>query len=287
MAVLAAGNMFPQKVVTDIFDKVKGKSTVAKLATTVPVAFAGSDVFTFNMDSDISIVAESGIKPAAGLTVAPVKITPIKVVYQARVTDEFINESEEAQLHILDGFIDGCAKKFATGLDLMAIHGLNPATRTPSSAITSYLDQVQNVVISVGSEDLALDAAIAAIGDYDNTGFAMSKTYAATLGQKVTSEGVRLYPEFQMGGKPTSLAGVALDVNSTVSAANDDLAIVGDWSAFKWGYAKNITIETIEYGDPDGTGVDLKAANQVLLRAEAYIGFAVIAPEAFCRVTSV
>ncbi len=278
--------MFPQKVVTDIFDKVKGKSSVAKLAPTIPVAFAGSDVFTFNMDSDISIVAESGIKPAAGLAVAPIKVTPIKVIYQARVTDEFLNCSEEAQLNILDGFIDGCSKKFATGLDLMAIHGLNPATKTSSSAITSYLDQVQNVVAVSGSEDMALEDAIAAIGDYDNTGFALSKAYAAILGRKVTSEGVRLYPEFQLGGQPSSLVGVACDVNSTVSAANDDLAIVGDWDAFKWGYAKDITIETIEYGDPDGTGVDLKAANQILLRAEAYIGFAVIDPAAFCRITS-
>lgn len=286
MAVLTAGTMFPQKVVTDIFDKVKGKSTVAKLADSIPVAFAGSDVFTFNMDSDISIVAESGVKPAGSFVVAPVKITPIKVVYQARVTDEFMNCSEEAQLNILDGFVDGCAKKFATGLDLMAIHGINPATRTASAAITSYFDSVQNVVVSTGSEDLALDAAIAALGDYDNTGFALSKTYAATLGQKVTSEGVRLYPEFQMGGKPSSLVGVACDVNSTVSGYNNDLAIVGDWSAFKWGYAKDLTIETIEYGDPDGTGVDLKSANQICLRAEAYIGFAVIDTAAFCRITS-
>lgn len=286
MAVLQAGTMFPQKVVTDIFDKVKGKSTVAKLADSLPVAFAGSDVFTFAMDNDISIVAESGIKPAGSMTVAPVKITPIKVVYQARVTDEFLNCSEEAQLNILDGFVEGCSKKFATGLDLMAIHGLNPATKTTAASITSYLDQVQNVVVTSGSEDLAIDAAIATLGDYDNTGFALAKTYAATLGQKVTSEGVRLYPEFQMGGKPTSLVGVACDVNSTISAAADDLAIVGDWSAFKWGYAKDITIETIEYGDPDGTGVDLKAANQILLRAEAYVGFAVIDPAAFCRITA-
>jgi len=220
------------------------------------------------------------------MTCEPVKITPIKVVYQGRVSDEFMYASEEAQLDILAAFVDGCAKKFATGLDKMAMHGINPATGLAAASITSHLDQVQNIVVTPGSEDQALDDAVAAIGDYDNTGFALSKTYAATLGKKVTSEGVRLYPEFQLGGKPENLVGVACDVNGTVSAANDDLAIVGDWSAFKWGYAKNIETEVIEYGDPDQTGVDLKASNQVMLRAEAYIGFAVIDNAAFCRVTS-
>lgn len=284
--VLSKGTKFPEKVVSQIFNTVKGKSTVAKLADSMPVSFTGNDVFTFAMDGEIAIVAENGTKPANELVAEPVKVTPIKVVYQGRVSDEFMYASEEDRLDILGAFIEGCGKKFAKGLDLMAMHGINPATGLPAASITSHLDQVQSVQVTVGSEDAALDDAIALIGEYDNTGFAISKSYGATLGKMVTSEGIRLYPEFKLGGQPTSLAGVAADVNSTVSnATSKDLAIVGDWSAFKWGYAKDVAVETIEYGDPDQTGVDLKAANQVMLRAEAYIGFAVIVPEAFARVT--
>lgn len=284
--VLSKGTKFPEKVVSQIFNTVKGKSTVAKLADSMPVSFTGNDVFTFSMDGEINIVSENGTKPANTLVAEPVKVAPLKVVYQGRVSDEFMYASEEDKLDILGAFIEGCGKKFAKGLDLMAMHGINPATGLPAASILSHLDQVQSVQVTVGSEDAALDDAIALIGEYDNTGFAISKAYAATLGKMVTSEGVRLYPEFKLGGKPNSLAGVAADVNATVTnATSKDLAIVGDWSAFKWGYAKDITIETIEYGDPDQTGVDLKAANQVMLRAEAYIGFAVIVPEAFARVT--
>lgn len=73
------------------------------------------------------------------------------------------------------------------------------------------------------------------------------------------------------------------DVNSTVSA--DDV-ILGDFAnAFKWGYARDIEFEVIEYGDPDGLG-DLKRTNEVCLRAEAYIGFAVLDPSAFARVSA-
>ncbi|MCB6181932.1 hypothetical protein, partial [Dialister invisus] len=50
------------------------------------------------------------------------------------------------------------------------------------------------------------------------------------------------------------------------------------------GYAENIPMEIIEFGDPDQTGRDLKAYNEVCLRAEAYVGWGILDPEAFARV---
>ena len=59
----------------------------------------------------------------------------------------------------------------------------------------------------------------------------------------------------------------------------------GDFNkAFKWGYSENIPLKIIEYGDPDGTGRDLSAYNEILLRAEAYIGWGILLPESFARV---
>ena len=60
---------------------------------------------------------------------------------------------------------------------------------------------------------------------------------------------------------------------------------VGDFeNAFKWGYAKEIPLEIIEYGDPDNSGNDLKGYNQVYLRAEVYLGWGILDPEAFARI---
>ncbi len=53
---------------------------------------------------------------------------------------------------------------------------------------------------------------------------------------------------------------------------------------FKWGYAENVPLEIIEYGDPDGSGRDLKAYNEILLRAEAFIGWGILDTDAFARV---
>ena len=43
-------------------------------------------------------------------------------------------------------------------------------------------------------------------------------------------------------------------------------------------------MEIIQYGDPDNSGKDLKGYNQVYIRAEIYLGWAIMIPEAFARI---
>ena len=95
------------------------------------------------------------------------------------------------------------------------------------------------------------------------------------------------YPEFAFGGKPATLGAQALDINSTVAFGTNtkDRAIVGDFAnMFKWGYAKQIPLEIIQYGDPDNSGKDLKGYNQVYIRAEVYLGWAILNADSFARV---
>jgi hypothetical protein len=62
---------------------------------------------------------------------------------------------------------------------------------------------------------------------------------------------------------------------------------VGDFeNAFRWGFGKEVSLEVIEYGDPDNTGSDLKGHNQVYLRCEAYIGWGILDFDSFGRVDS-
>lgn len=288
-ATLEKGTLFPASLVTEMYSKVKGKSSIAKLCAQTPIPFNGSQIMTFSMDSDVNIVAESGQKPAGGLTVAPITIQPLKVEYGARITDEFLYASEEEQLDILSQFADGYAKKVARGLDIMCMHGLNPRDSKASALIgTNSFDTnagIATVTYAAGSEEANLNSAIAALGEYDNTGYAISKTFGAALGS-VKENGVRQFPEFNLGGNPAALNGVPCDVNSTVSlGTTKDYVILGDFqTAFKWGYARQIPVEVIQYGDPDGTGKDLKNYNQVYLRAETYIGWGILDPAAFVRI---
>lgn len=289
------GELFAPEIVSDLFSKVAGKSSIAKLAGTMPVAFNGNEMFIFSMDDEINIVAESEKKSAGSIKVEPVKVIPIKVEYGARITDEFLYATEEKQLDILKAFNEGYAKKIAKGLDLMAIHGINPRTKTAATtAIGSNSFDTNSNVGKIEEQEESFDAnietniekAIAGVDEaYDVTGMIMSKDFAATLAA-INVNGVRQYPELAWGANPGSVRGLPVDVNSTVSFNDsEDKVIVGDFAnAFKWGYAKEIPLEVIRYGDPDQSGKDLKAYNQVYLRCETYIGWGILDPKAFVRI---
>lgn len=279
------GTNFAPETVKDVFSKVRGHSSLVKLSKSMPVSFSGNDIFTFSLDGECAIVGEGENKPAGEATVATVSVVPIKVVYQHRVSDEFLRASEEKALKMLEAFTDGYSKKIARALDIMAMHGVNPADLVASDKIgTNHLDTVTSVTYTAGEPSQALEDAIALIGDYDVTGYAISKAFGSALGS-YKENGVSQYPEFKLGGNPGKLVGTACDVNSTVNKGNDKaLAYVGDFeNAFKWGYADQIPMEVIQYGDPDGQG-DLKRTNEVLLRAEAYIGWGILDKDAFARI---
>ena len=279
---------FVQDVRNQVFSKVKGHSSIVRLCPSEPIPFSGTDYFTFSLDSEISIVGEGQPKPPMNATIAPVTVKPIKVIYQHRLTDEFMKVSEEKALPMLTAFNDGFSKKIARGLDIMAMHGLNPYDMTASAVIgTNHFDTVAGAAKSADPE-ADLEDAVAGIGDYSVTGMAIAKTFAASLA-KIKVNGVRQYPEFRFGANPGSLNGIACDVNPTVSAVASggtaDAVILGDWEAFKWGFAEEMAFEVIEYGDPDGLG-DLKRNNQIVLRAEAYVGWGILDPNAFRRITA-
>ncbi|MBQ7265144.1 MAG: phage major capsid protein [Firmicutes bacterium] len=289
--------LFPHELVSDVFNKVTGHSSLAKLAGTTPVSFSGTDIFTFSLDSEANIVAESGQKTNGGATVGSVKIMPVKVEYGARVSDEFLRSSDERQLNMLSAFADGYAKKIGRAIDIMGMHGMNPRTGALASTIigTNSLGtntSVNSVTYNASTLENNIIDAIAAIGDYMADGIAMAPAFATALAKAKDGNGNRIFPELGWGQSASNVRGLRADVNSTVSyavtgqATNNALAIVGDFAeCFKWGYAANIPMELIEYGDPDGNG-DLKRLNQVFLRAEAYIGWAILDPTAFTVIKS-
>lgn len=283
-----SSTLFKPELVTEMFNKVKGHSSLAKLSGAKPMPFAGIDTFIFSMDGEASIVGEGGNKPAGEASFEPVTIKPIKFVYQHRVTDEFVHLSEEKQLPYLEAFSDGFAKKIARALDIAAIHGVNPYDGENSETVgNNCFDKAITLKTAFTAQfaDDNIDAAVALIqgANGDVSGIAMSPAFGAALGSmKATDSRLPIYPEFRFGANPASFGGMASDVNNTVSfSSSPDRAIIGDFAiAFKWGYSGNIPLEIIEYGDPDGQG-DLKRTNQIVLRSEAYIGWGILNKNSF------
>lgn len=294
MATIQKSTLFPAALEKEIFNAVRGKSALAALSQNEPIPFVGKDVFVFSMPGEVSVVGESQPKPAGDSAITSVPIRPVKVVYQSRVTAEFMYASEEQQLNTLSTFAEGFARKLAKGLDIMAGYGYDPATGAASAvignnnlnyAITNYASGANVVDYTAGTDD-PVDKLEEAIGKVDElNGIAMSADFREDIaGLKATSGGAQpAYPEFSFGGAPTQLGAANLAVSNALDAA-DIYGIVGNFDAFRWGFAKEMPLEIIEYGNPDGGTYDLKRANEVLLRSEAFIGWGILNPADFAMV---
>lgn len=292
MAVLQKGNLFPAELVNGMINQVKGESVLAKLTGATPIPFNGQTEFTFNFDNEVAIVAEGEAKPAQGASIGSRTITPLKVVYTMRTSDEFMIENDEYQLGVLQAFGEGFARKLARGFDLMAIHGINPFADKAATVIgNNCFDKigVQAVEKTDETMDALIEKAIALVQDkeHDVTGMAMAPAVRSALAALTVNGGQRLYPQLAWGSNPGVINGLPVHVSTNVShkasdATTTDQFLLGDFTNnFRWGYARQMPIEIIEFGDPDNTGKDLKGYNQIAIRGEAYLGWAIFDKNAF------
>ena len=290
---LQKSTYFTPELTNKLFSLVRGKSSLARLSESEPMPFNGETVFTFNFDNEVNLVGESAAKANGGGTIAPVSMVPVKVEYGMRVSDEFKYGAQEIQLQYLQAFADGFAKKVARGLDIMAMHGVNPRTGSSADILTgkSFDSVVTNKVeFDEANVNNNVETAIEMIetAEHEVTGLAMAPAMKSALAKlkKGSSSYEALYPELGWGAVPGTLNGLPIDSNSTVSFnSNVDRGIVGNFrDFFKWGFSKNIPVEVIEYGDPDNTGRDLKGYNEVYIRGEVYIGWGILVPGAFARI---
>lgn len=292
---LKTGTLFKPELVKELISKVQGKSVLAKLSAQTPIPFNGTEQFIFNLEGNAQIVGEGEQKGAGKASLTSKVIKPIKFVYQARITDEFKYASEEKQIQYLQSFSDGFAKKIAEAFDIAALHGLEPKSMTDASfrATNSFDGQITANVVTYAEAtfDDNIEAAVQQVTAKGGevTGIALSPVGGQALAKIKDTNKNPLYPEFRFGQNPNSFYGMTSDINKNLTVtggtAETDHAIVGDFqNMFKWGYAENIPLEIIEYGDPDGAGRDLKAYNEICLRAEAFIGWGILDTEAFARV---
>ena len=294
-ATISKGSLFPVELADQMINLVRGKSSLARLSGTTPVPFVGKDVFTFNFDGEVALVAENAAKSNGGGSVTPVSMTPVKVEYGMRVSDEFMYASEEKRIQLLQDFADGFAKRLARGLDIMAFHGVDPRSKQVASSLANkYFDALVSQKVSYNSskpQDNVVDAiGLVEANEHEVNGLAASPAFKTALANLKKGSGDELlFPELGWGATVGQLNGLPFDANSTVSFnSGDDRAIVGNFADyFKWGIAKDMPIEVIQYGNPDNSEAgDLKGHNQVYLRGEAYIGWGILDPNAFAIITA-
>ena len=275
----------PVSVATEITKKAKDTSTIAALSPAEPQLFLDKDYMVFNGSSEAEVVAEGAQKSSYEETLTPVVGKRFKVQTTTRVTSELKWADEDNQLEIIQNIQADQAKALGRVLDYVIYHAFNPKPKTTLDGFTALSTSAVQVTAS-GDDVEDIDALAEAVSDeYDINGIAMSKTWAARLRKlRVPATGMRLYPEIPISLQVGNLDGIPAATSGTVNGRlittdTKVLAFLGDFSLIKWGMVRDIWSEIIAYGDPDQTGKDLKAYNQIAYRTEAVYSYAILDPK--------
>ena len=286
MAMDTSKIKLPAEVTQAIINKVGNTSTIAALSPSTPQLFLNEDYMVFNGAAEAEVVAEGQKKSSYEQTASYITGKKFKVQCTTRVTEELKWADEDNRLEIISSIQEDQTKAIARALDYVIYHAIDPKSGTK---LTGYdaLTAAANTVTDSGDDIANVDALADAVNEYEINGVALSRTWASRLRKlRVPATGMRFYPEIPINLAAGTLDGIPAATSTTVDGAKATtatkvLGIMGDYSLIKWGMIRDIWAEVIQYGDPDQTGVDLKAHNQIAYRTEAMFSYAVLDPKAF------
>lgn len=283
-------NLLPREVSQEVWQTASAESIVPTLSRATPIVL-GENVFpTVTKRPAASIVGEGAAKPGSDIEVGAKVIKPIKAVVGLEFTMEAVLTNPAGVLGLLRNEL-GAA--IARQVDLAVLHGRQASDGATLSGGNAFVNQTTNRVelTTTNASDTELWAGYGLVvngaNGNDFSGFAMDPRFVFSLASaRNTSTGVRLNPDMQMGSALTTYAGQPAAVSKTVSGQVDASADTkvrafgGNWDALKFGYALDIPIKKIEYGNPFGNG-DLQARNAVAYLAEVIFGWAIMDLSAF------
>lgn len=294
MAVFGTGQaapLMPREIADGMVKKTLSTSTIAKLSAQEPMRFGKTDIITFNDLPRAQFVEENGDKESTSGSFGSVTAAPHKAQVTMRFSQEAQWADDEHQLGVLRTLASAGADALSRALDLGVFHRINPLNGQAITTWTNYINATtKRVELGKGGSDPDADFRAAAgliINDLDTgvqvTGAALDPKFTWALANLMVKDGAGVtstprYPQLGLGADVSSFMGVPVAVGSTVSglpeAADTKVrAIVGDFTGgIRWGIQKELPVELITYGDPDGQG-DLKRKNQIALRLEIVYGW--------------
>jgi len=284
MAVLTTGDLtIPKQILDPWVKNIHAGSAISQLSGSIPMKFGKGEAFIFDT-GEAEYVGEGQNKSSSDVTSTVQTTDPFKFQKTIRTTEEVLWADEDHQLSVVQQILDQIQPSLSRALDFGIIHGINPFDGAAVAAMTQKLVAATSSVEydATKAPYVATDAAIAALMAANGVpnGVALDPKLAATISGTRTADGVKLYPDFSFANDTSTFESLRAATSRTVGAAgviatpSNLLAIVGDFSAVRWGIQKSIGLEVIRYGDPDGQG-DLKRNNQVAFRAEVVYGWGI------------
>jgi hypothetical protein len=293
MAVLTTGDLnIPDQILDPWLGKVKYGSSVAALSNSIPMKFGAGQSMTFDI-GEAEYVGEGANKGSSTVTPTTKTVTPFKFHKTVRWTEEVMWADEDHQLGVVQEVLNLIQPALSRALDFGVYHGINPTGGAAVAAMAESLsDTTNSVEIAGGDQPYAnLDAADALVlaQSYLPSDLALDPAFASAFFSNRTADGIKRYPDLRLSTEVSQLENHRTSVSNTVGAvgvaatATNVRAFVGDFSAIRWGIQRQLGLEVIRYGDPDGQG-DLKRNNQVAFRAEVVYGWGIADLAAFAKI---
>ncbi|MGJ5724878.1 hypothetical protein ACSBQT_10910 [Brevibacterium sp. H602] len=285
--------LMPRTIADGMITESRTESTVAALSGREPQRFGETDYIIFNDFPRAEFVEEGADKGSTTGGYDSVTSKPRKAQVTMRFNQEVQWASEDHQLSILSDLAGAGKVALARALDLGLYHRINPLTGNTISNWDNYVAATKNRVAL--SADVDADQTIRkAAGLLLNpangnpkavNGLAIDPQLAWALGELQTKlangdpSGIQRYPQLGLGAQVQNFLGLNAAQGDTVSgrpeAAEDTgvRGILGDFrNGLRWGVQRELPVELIRFGDPDGQG-DLKRKNQIALRLEIVYGW--------------
>lgn len=282
--------LMPRNIADGMVTEARSTSVVARLSGREPMRFGSTDILTFDEFPKAEFVEEGANKASTGGAFDSVTALPHKAQVTMRFNQEVQWADEDFQLGIFTNLSNAGTIALSRALDLGLIHRINPLSGSVISGWSNYIDATTNRVGWDPDADDADEAFREAVGElitatpsWGVNGAAFDPKFSWALANLKESDGSgdtsRLrYPTLGFGTNVTDFMGVNVaqgDTTSGTPEASDTgvRAIVGDWvNGVRWGIQRDLPVEIIRFGDPDGQG-DLKRKNQIALRLEIVFGW--------------
>lgn len=283
--------LMPRNIADGMITKTQSTSTIAKLSGAEPMRFGEVDYITFDTFPRAEFVEEGADKGHTSAKFGSVTAKPHKAQVTMRFNEEVQWADEDYQLDILNQVASKGAEALSRALDLGVYHRVNPLTGTVISSWDNYIGaSTKTALLNTGEADQVIRAAAGLLITDETdpvtpTGIALDPSLVWALGNLQTKNadgtpsGTQRYPALGLGSSTDHFLGLPAAVGNTVSGkpeateATKIKAIVGDFTnGIRWGVQRNLPVELIRFGDPDGQG-DLKRKNQIALRLEIVYGW--------------
>ena len=282
--------LMPRTIADGMITQTRTTSTVAQLSGREPQKFGETDYIIFNDFPRAEFIEEGAEKSSTTGGYASVTSTPKKAQVTLRFNEEVQWASEDHQLTVFQDLAGAGQVALSRALDLGVYHAINPLTGNVISGWDNHVTATTNKVeLGSGEADQVVREAAGLLIQQQSpvsvNGFAIDPRLTWDLASLQTKNadgspsGVQRYQNLGLGTGINSFLGINTAQGDTVSGQPEAAAdtgvrgIIGDFNdGIRWGIQRELPIDVIRWGDPDGQG-DLKRKNQIALRLEIVYGW--------------